>query len=161
MKEDLEYNCKQEVVLLENPEQYRKSSSYREAVTEIETLAGKLKKNLLEELQSLDALPKFLIGDTDYGYSNNMVEGLLINYHKLANSFPGDLIFLVPNEGLVRVPWDIGDPYIAAAWDKGTEVSAQDYIKYSPTAFLEITRFRYEGKFERIEFVEINVAVNS
>ncbi len=146
MTEHLGYNLEQEV-LGSSAVKDREAPGYRRTVKDIEGLASSLKRRLLKEVEGQEKLPEFSLGDTLTGLTGDNVQGIIISIHDPESRIGmnhGDSIFLVPKEGIVRVPWNMSYPYHVAEWDKRTEVSVQDYIKYSPAAFLEISNLKVQ-----------------
>ncbi len=159
MNGNLEYDRSQELKPYFNPGQveHGRNQSYKKAVESIEQLASILKGNLLRQVQDLDTVPEIGLGDNN-GLSGEKVQGVILERSK-GNMMSPDAIILVPNEGIVRVPWAISYRYSAANWEERVEVSAQEYIEYSPPALLSINRLKQEETAPRtVDLVQISAA---
>ncbi len=147
MKEAPKFDKDQLFRFIEDAQSYREGIVYVETVEQIEALAFEFKQKLLNELKSLEPTPMCSFKETKIKFSGILVEGWYVK-----QSVGVLLIVLLPDEGMVEVPWEIvEDPWKIderseiPLWDKRREISAQDYLRFAPKAALEIDRLKRDG----------------
>lgn len=148
MKEKVIYNPRQQVRTSDSAENFKNNKVYKDAVDSIEVFALKQRELLIDGLNSLENTPDIIIGERERKFNGKKVKGIVLLKSepgsRIGNS-NGNSIVLVPGEGIVRMSWNVSYPFSYPNWEKRSEVSAQDYIKYSPSALLEIARAMKEG----------------
>ncbi|NIO48824.1 MAG: hypothetical protein GTN73_05220 [Candidatus Aminicenantes bacterium] len=119
---------------------YREDEVYVETVEQIETIARELKERFLSELQ--ESQPIFTVNIEG---AKTEVTGIIVERRYIIKSLGPHALVLLPDEGMVEVPWDVGDRSEISLWEKRKETTAQNYIKFAPKAAVKIARWKIEG----------------